>query len=74
MKHKHVVGKIEYRGKEDSIYITCITCEHIECVGVWFENPPKNWSEVEWEEMKFAISSYLYYVNKNMREGKIENE
>lgn len=59
MKHLHVAGSIEYRGKVDSVYIECMRCEHIECVGVWWTNPPKGWSKKHWPKLHAAICLYL---------------
>lgn len=59
MSHAHRAGKIEYRGKVDSVYITCLYCSHVECVGVWFTKPPKGWSKKHWPKLQAAICLYL---------------
>lgn len=59
MSHVHIAGKIEYRGKVDSVYIECMKCSHVECVGVWFTKPPKGWSKKHWPKLHAAICLYL---------------
>lgn len=59
MSHAHVAGKIEFRGKVDSVYIECMKCSHVECVGVWFTKPPKGWSKKHWPKLQAAICLYL---------------
>jgi hypothetical protein len=59
MKHIHVVGTIEYRCKPDSVYISCLRCSHIECIGTWYFKPPEGWSKRQWPKLKQAICLYL---------------
>lgn len=58
-KHVHIAGKIEYRGKPDSVYIECLKCSRVECVGVWFGKPPRGWSKKHWPKLHAAICLYL---------------
>lgn len=59
MSHTHYAGKIEYRGKADSVYITCLHCDKIECVGTWCTTPYKGWSKRQWPRLIEAITIYL---------------
>lgn len=59
MSHVHVAGKIEYRSKVDSVYISCMECSRVECVGVWFTQAPKGWSKRHWPKLQAAICLYL---------------
>jgi len=59
MSHTHIAGKIEYRGRVDSVYIECMRCSHIECVGVWWTDTPKGWSKKQWPKLHAAICLYL---------------
>ena len=59
MSHVHVAGKIEYRGKVDSVYVECMRCSRVECVGVWWVKAPKGWSKKHWPKLQAAICLYL---------------
>jgi len=79
MSHVHVAGQIEYRGRVDSVYIVCMYCDHVECVGVWWVDPPKGWSKKHWPKLHAAICLYLDSVldykpvSKDMRIGKMSD-
>ncbi len=73
MSHVHIAGKIEYRGKPDSVYIYCLRCSRIECVGVWFVKPPKGWSKKHWPKLHAAICLYLDSVGAYHSANKKEH-
>lgn len=54
----HRVSQIEYRGKTDSVYVTC-GCGKVECFATWWDQPPKGWSKRQWPRLIEAIRLYL---------------
>lgn len=57
-KHLHRAASIEYRGKADSVYVTCL-CNEVLCVGVWFYKAPPGWAKRPWPLLMQAIDSFL---------------
>lgn len=64
-KHLHIVCKISYRGKKDSVDVECF-CGHKDCLAVWYFwdgkcNP--GWDKKMWDETGVAIDSFLSLVS-----------
>ena len=59
MKHMHYAGNISYRGKDDSVYISCEICDKEECIAIWHFKPPKGWSKKQWPKLRASICLYL---------------
>lgn len=58
MRHTHRASSIEYRGKADSVYITC-WCGKVEFAALWYETAPKGWSRRQWPKLIEAVRLYL---------------
>ena len=63
-KHLHRPGIIQYRGKNDSVYVECVDCSHIECIAVWHNKPLKDWSKRGWDQLINTITIFLQYWDK----------
>ena len=53
---------IEYRGKQDSVYIEC-PCGEKECVASWFTKCPYGWDKKYWKRTKNIINLFLDISN-----------
>jgi hypothetical protein len=60
LKNGHQVWTISLRGKPDSVYVDC-HCGAGECIGVWFQHPPKGWDPNGWHLIMDAIKKMLDY-------------
>lgn len=66
--HIHKAHSIHWRGKVDSVYVDC-ECGATECIGVWFDRPPKNWSKKQWSLLHESILYFLDSFNRFRKEN-----
>ena len=59
---KHHLGhravSMEFRGKRDSVYITC-ECGFVDCIGNWYDKPPRGWDKEQWPRLIEGIQMFL---------------
>lgn len=63
--HLHLVGRMEYRSKPDSVDVTCLYCGEIECFAAWHNQPPLGWDPQQYPEMQEAIIKFLAWTHNS---------
>ena len=62
LNHIHCPVKIEYRNKDDSVYVEC-ACGKVEAIGTQYSHPPMGWGNKDWNKFIKIVNDLNEYFN-----------